>query len=245
MAPAGHLPGQLLHHQLGDVAAAVPAHVEDQSLARHLGAQVAVEVRPALAHHVRDVQVAEPSVAELADQLAPGRPPSPGSAAAGPSAAARPRRVVPRRRTAGGRSARRACRAVPASSGQGPRAESTGCPSTATSSSPGPTAAPGAASGERARGSDDSPGSTRSTSQRPAASREMSAPSWPTGVWFRVPFAGRGHVGVRRAELADHLPEQVGEVGRARGSGPAAAGTRRARRPSPRRTCRGSRSPGA
>ena len=79
--------------------------------------------------------------------------------------------------------------AVPASSGQGPRRGSTGCPSTATSSSPGLTATPGAASGERARGSDDSPGSIRSTTQRPAASREMSAPSWPTGTWSRGPLA--------------------------------------------------------
>ena len=34
----------------------------------HLGAQVAVEVGPALADHVRHVQVADPAVAELADQ---------------------------------------------------------------------------------------------------------------------------------------------------------------------------------
>ena len=70
--------------------------------------------------------------------------------------------------------------AVPASSGHGPRTGSTGCPSTATTWSPGRTATPGAASGERARGSDDSPGSTRSTSQRPEPSRDRSAPSWPT-----------------------------------------------------------------
>ena len=70
-APADDPPGQLLHHKLGDVAAAVSAHVEDQPVAGHLGAQVTVEVRPALAHHVRDMQVAEPSVAELADQAAP------------------------------------------------------------------------------------------------------------------------------------------------------------------------------
>ena len=74
--------------------------------------------------------------------------------------------------------------AVPASSGHGPRTGSTGCPSTATSSSPGRTATPGAASGERARGSDDSPGSTRSTIQRPEPSRDRSAPSWPTGGCF-------------------------------------------------------------
>ena len=70
-APADDAPGQLLHHQLGDVPAAVPAHVEDEPVAGHLGLQVAVEVRPALPHHVRDVQVAEPPLAQLADQPAP------------------------------------------------------------------------------------------------------------------------------------------------------------------------------
>src|SRR6185437_10747804 len=74
-APGRHAPGQLLHYQLGDVPAAVPAYVEDQPVTRHLGVHVAVEVRPALAHHVRDVQVAEPPVAELADQPATARDP--------------------------------------------------------------------------------------------------------------------------------------------------------------------------
>jgi hypothetical protein len=53
------------------VAAAVAAHVEDQPVPGHLGTQVTVEVGPALAHHVRDVQVTESPVAELADQAAP------------------------------------------------------------------------------------------------------------------------------------------------------------------------------
>src|SRR6185312_305492 len=73
--PADNTAGQLLHYQLGDVPAAVPAHVHDQGVELHLGAQVAVEVGPALADHVRDVQVADPAVAELADQAAaPGHP---------------------------------------------------------------------------------------------------------------------------------------------------------------------------
>ena len=165
--PADHPAGELLHHQLGGVAAAVAAHVEDQPVAAHLGPQVAVEVRPALAHHVRDVQVAEPAVAELADRAA---------AAGHPVLVAQPPLAAQRHDDDPARLARRAARtvsstglpAVPASSGHGPRTGSTGRPSTATISSPGRTATPGAASGERARGSDDSPGSTRSTSQRPA-----------------------------------------------------------------------------
>jgi hypothetical protein len=64
---------QLLQHQLRDVAAAVGADVDDQPLAVHLGPQVPAEVRPAGPHHVRDVQVAETAVAELA-----GVPPAPG-----------------------------------------------------------------------------------------------------------------------------------------------------------------------
>src|ERR1700722_11455807 len=40
--PAGHLPP----HQLGDVPAAVPAHVHDQAAEPHLGAQVTVEMGP-------------------------------------------------------------------------------------------------------------------------------------------------------------------------------------------------------
>src|SRR5579859_912254 len=71
---------------------------------------------------------------------------------------------------------------VPASSGAGPSTGSTGRPSTATISSPARTTTPGASSGDRARGSDDSPGSTRSTTQRPEPSRETSAPSSPTAA---------------------------------------------------------------
>ncbi len=67
--------------------------------------------------------------------------------------------------------------AVPASAGHGPCTGSTGRPSTSRISSPASTATPGAASGDLARGSDDSPGSTRSTSQRPSGARETSAPS--------------------------------------------------------------------
>src|SRR5207237_7943444 len=68
LVPADDAAGELLHHQLGDVPAAVPAHVHDQGVELHLGTQVAVEVGPALADHVRDMQVTEPPVAELADQ---------------------------------------------------------------------------------------------------------------------------------------------------------------------------------
>src|ERR1035437_92893 len=54
-APADDLAGQLLHHELRDVPAAVPPHVHDQGVEAHLGSQVAVEVGPALTHHVRDM----------------------------------------------------------------------------------------------------------------------------------------------------------------------------------------------
>ncbi len=69
--PADDAPGQLLHHQLGDVPAAVAPHVHDQAVELDLGAQVAVEVGPALPHHVRDVQVAQPPFGQLADRAAP------------------------------------------------------------------------------------------------------------------------------------------------------------------------------
>ena len=152
---------------------------------------------PALPHHVRDVQVAQAAVAELADQARAGRRPSPGSAAGARRAAAR--RPRPRGSPDPGRTvSSTGLPAVPASSGHGPRTGSTGCPSTATSSSPGRTATPGAASGERARGSDDSPGSTRSTSQRPAGSRDRSAPSWPTGGQAGRPARSPRRPGRRR-----------------------------------------------
>ena len=55
--------------------APVAAHVDDQRLAAHLGAQVTVQVRPALPHHVGHVQVADPAVGPRADELAaPGHP---------------------------------------------------------------------------------------------------------------------------------------------------------------------------
>jgi hypothetical protein len=65
--PADDPAGQLLDDQLRGVPAAVAADVHDQRLADHLAAQVAVEVGPALADHVRDVQVAGPALAELVD----------------------------------------------------------------------------------------------------------------------------------------------------------------------------------
>ena len=53
--------------------------------------------------------------------------------------------------------------------------------------SPGVMPAPGAASGDSARGSDDSPGRILVTRQPPSGSRSRSAPSMPTGrrlPWF-------------------------------------------------------------
>ena len=51
--------------------AGVAADVQDQTAEPHLGSQIAIEVRPPRSHHVRDVQVAQASLAELADQGAP------------------------------------------------------------------------------------------------------------------------------------------------------------------------------
>src|SRR6266576_3217692 len=50
----------------GYVAAAVLAHVKDEHVPCHLGPQIAVEVGPALAHHVRDMEVARPPIGQLA-----------------------------------------------------------------------------------------------------------------------------------------------------------------------------------
>ena len=151
--PADQAAGQLLHDKLRDMPAAVAAHVHDQCVEAHLGVQVAVEVGPALTNHVRDVQVTQPAVAELAHLAAP---------AGHPVLVPQPPLVTQRddHDLAWFRG------------GSGP-------PSTATTSSPGRTATPGASSGDRARGSEDSPGSTRPTSQRPAPSRVRSAPSSP------------------------------------------------------------------
>ena len=66
--PGDDPPGQLLHDQLGDVPATVAPRVDDQAVLAHLRAQVTVKVGPALPHHVRDVQVAQPALALLADQ---------------------------------------------------------------------------------------------------------------------------------------------------------------------------------
>ena len=66
-APAGDLPANQLGHQLGRVAAAVPPDVHDQPVQGSFGVQVAVQLRPAVGHHVRDVQVPVAAAGGLPD----------------------------------------------------------------------------------------------------------------------------------------------------------------------------------
>ncbi len=68
--PAEDRAGERLHDEFADVAARVAAHVDDQRGARDLQAQVAVELGPARAAHVGDVEVAAPAPAQLPDDLA-------------------------------------------------------------------------------------------------------------------------------------------------------------------------------
>src|SRR5690606_3431119 len=68
--PAEDGAGQFLDDEFADVAAGVAAHVHDEGGPGHLHAQVAVELGPAGAAHVGDVQVAAPAVAQLPDHLA-------------------------------------------------------------------------------------------------------------------------------------------------------------------------------
>src|SRR5580693_2639172 len=158
--------------------AAVAPDVHDECLADHLRVQVTVEVGPALADHVGDMQVADPPVAELAHPLpAPGHPVLVAQPALRVTTTAR-RGSPPR---AGPIVSSTGLPAAPTSSGPGP-VPSSNWPSTASSVSPALTWAPGAASGERARGSEDSPGSTRLTVHRPSPSRARSAPSRPTSA---------------------------------------------------------------
>ncbi len=81
-APARHLAADQLGHQLGGVPAAVAADVHDQPVQRRLGVQVAVQLRPAVGHHVRDVQVAEAFRRTLPGRSGGWRPPIPGSGGA-------------------------------------------------------------------------------------------------------------------------------------------------------------------
>ena len=71
-APAGDLAADELGHELGGVPAAVAADVDDQPVQRRFGVQVAVQLRPAVGHHVRDVQVAEAAARGLPDGPAVG-----------------------------------------------------------------------------------------------------------------------------------------------------------------------------
>ena len=73
--PADDAAGQLLHDQLGGVAAAVLADVHDQPLAGDFDPQVAVDLGPAGRLHVGDVQIAEPSAGLLVDVRPPVRDP--------------------------------------------------------------------------------------------------------------------------------------------------------------------------
>ena len=105
-----------------------------------------------------------------------------------------------------------------ASSGQGPCTGSTGCPSTASRTSPGRTPAPGAASGERASGSDDSPGAPGPPARhrrRPGPGRRRVCPTSDT----RHQARNRRHVGVQRPSRR-RLQHQQSR--RCCGSGPAA-----------------------
>ncbi|OFA59558.1 hypothetical protein BEN35_02095 [Streptomyces fradiae] len=69
--PADDAAGQLLHDELRGVPAAVLPDVHDQPVPRHLHPQVAVELRPAGAHHVRHVEIAEPAAGRLVHMGAP------------------------------------------------------------------------------------------------------------------------------------------------------------------------------
>lgn len=55
--------------------APVAANVQDEAVHQHLRAQVTVEVGPALADHVRNVEIAQPSAAQLAGLGSFGRDP--------------------------------------------------------------------------------------------------------------------------------------------------------------------------
>ncbi len=69
--PAHDGAGQLLYDQLGDVAARIAPYVHDQRGHRHLPAHIAVELRPARAAHVGDVQIAASAFAQLPYDGAP------------------------------------------------------------------------------------------------------------------------------------------------------------------------------
>ena len=58
-APAGDLAADELGDELGGVPSAVAADVDDQAVKGRLGVEVAVQLGPAVGHHVGYVQVAE------------------------------------------------------------------------------------------------------------------------------------------------------------------------------------------
>src|SRR5581483_9536959 len=101
--------------------------------------------------------------------------------------------------------------AASASIGAGPCTGSTGCPSTASSTSPGRTPAPGAARGERAR---------RLAREHPVHPPAAVGAPAQVGTELALVSAGlaagdglrRDRIGVRGAQLAEHFPEQVGEL---------------------------------
>ncbi|MCY1232856.1 hypothetical protein D9M72_453710 [compost metagenome] len=57
-APSGHLAANEFGDKLGRVSSPVAPDVHDQPVQCRLGIEVAVELGPAVRHHVRDVQVA-------------------------------------------------------------------------------------------------------------------------------------------------------------------------------------------
>src|SRR5258708_23157920 len=80
-------PRELLEKQLGNVPAAVVAHIDDQAVALAFQNEVAMELRKACRHHVRQVQVSDaparafmyPAAVAPPPAAAPPPPPRPST----------------------------------------------------------------------------------------------------------------------------------------------------------------------
>ena len=208
--PPERLAQQPLHDERGGDAAAVAARVDHQSVLHDLSAQIAVELGPPRLGLVRQVYVAQPSAGLLQHVRATVGDPSP--VAQLHLVGDRDHDHRPPVPDGFSRTSSVGWSALPASSAAGPTRGGTGDPSTAVIASPTRAAMPGASSGDRAAGTELSPGRILTIAPHAVLVRSQVGTEQTLLPRSSRERLRRVDVGVRGPQLALQFPQQVHEV---------------------------------